>query len=132
MRLSAVRLIKTKEPVGFFWVSDLSALWWMIDSVTDPGACEYSRIRHGAAVAWNSRVNATFGTGKNRDKTEGKIDNFEAIRRGASFEFGFDDYIYGVVENWIKVPFADEPGGGAFELVEEAKAAKPRRPNKSN
>jgi hypothetical protein len=63
MRLFAVRVIKDKQPVGLFWAPDPIALWWMIDSVCDPGECEYLRIKDRAAIVWEDSVNATFGGG---------------------------------------------------------------------
>lgn len=118
MRLFAVRVIKDKQPVGFFWAPDAMALWWMIDSVCDPGDCECRRVRERAAIVWDGKVNAEFGTGRNFDDETGDDSALVELQRELSFEYAFEDYILGEVKGgWIKVPFADEPGGGLHDLA---------------
>lgn len=124
MRLFAVRVIEDKQAVGFFWAPDFTSLWWMIDTVCDPGGCEYRRIKDRAAIVWSDRVKANLGAGGNYsddDETEGsKI--LTELREKIQFEFSFEDYIYGEVDGWTKVPFATEPGGGVYELYGEDKS----------
>ena len=117
MRLFAVRVIEDKQAVGFFWAPDFVALWWMIDSVCDPGGCEYRRINDRAAIIWEGWVDAGLGTGIEFDDATGESEALNKLRDGISFEYAFEDYIIGKVdEGWTKVPFADEPGGGIHEL----------------
>jgi hypothetical protein len=121
MRLFAVRVIEDKQAVGFFWTPDLTSLWWMIDSVCDPGGCEYRRIKDKAAIVWSDRVKATLGAGGNDSEEDGSEDSelLTELREKIQFDFSFEDYVYGEVEGWTKVPFADEPGGGVHEIYTE-------------
>jgi hypothetical protein len=62
MKLYAVRLISTKEPVGLFFVKDVAELKYrfgIIDEVTDPYDCEYAVIKIpalGAGIVWREPV----------------------------------------------------------------------------
>ena len=92
----------------------------MIDSVCDPGVCEYRRIRDRAAITWPGKVNARLGTGAEFDEETGESSSVTALRDTVSFEYALEDYVIGQVEDgWKKVPFADEPGGGIHELFSE-------------
>ena len=126
MRLFAVRVIKDKQPVGLFWAPDPIALWWMIDSVCDPGECEYLRIKDRAAIMWEGRVKATFGGGIASDE-KGESKELHELRSKLSFEYALEDLLHESKDDWIKVPFADEPGGGIHELVEQAKMERKAR-----
>jgi hypothetical protein len=125
MRLFAVRLIENKQAVGFFWAPDLVSLWWMIDSVCDPGECEYHQIDGIAAITWQGAVKATLGAG-NDDKT-GEMPALDELRRELTFDFALEDYVTRAIPaEWKKVPFADEPGGGIDDLSAAAGKASPR------
>jgi hypothetical protein len=132
MRLFAVRLLEDKQAVGFFWAANSSSLWWMIDSVCDPGLCEYHRISERAAIMWDGKVTATLGAGSNltdEDEASGESSALDELRAKMDFSYAFEDFLYGTVEEWTKVPYADEPGGGIHELIqgEEDTARKKRR-----
>ena len=49
-----VRVIETRELVGFFGADSLVALRDCVDEVCDPGSCEYARLEQGGV---------TFGRG---------------------------------------------------------------------
>jgi hypothetical protein len=128
MRLFAVRLIKDKQAVGFFWAPDSVSLWWMIDSVCDPGECEYRRIKDRAAITWDGKVNAGLGTGTEIDDTTGECSALAELRRGLSFEYELEDYVFSrIEEGWTKVPYATEPGCGIYELFEDEERKKARK-----
>jgi hypothetical protein len=134
MRLFAVRLIEDKQAVGFFWAIDSSSLWWMIDSVCDPGDCEYHRISDRAAITWESKVTATLGAGSNfteEDEASGESAALNELRAKVDFSYAFEDFLYSTVEEWTKVPYADEPGGGIHELIEEKEGAGIRKRRKA-
>jgi hypothetical protein len=128
MRLFAVRLIKDKQAVGFFWATDAESLWWMVDAVCDPGGCEFHRVRNEAAITWPGKVRATLGGGKNftdEDEATGESKAINQLRTEISFDFALEDYLYATVEGgWIKLPFADEPGGGVHQIVVRETARK--------
>ncbi len=117
MRLFAVRLIEGKQAVGFFWASDLISLWWMIDSVCDPGLCEYHQIDDRAAITWQDGVKATLGAGNDLDDETGEMPALDELRRELTFDFALEDYVTRkITAEWKKVPFADEPGSGSGDL----------------
>jgi hypothetical protein len=118
MRLFAVRVIKDKQPVGIFWAPDPITLWWMIDSVCDPGDCEFVRIKDRAAIVWEDKVNVKFGA-RTSDEADDSKDLLE-LREKLSFEYALGDLVYGFCNDaWKKVPFADEPSGGIHDLLEQ-------------
>lgn len=119
MRLFAVRLIKDKQAVGFFWAPDSISLWWMIDSVCDPGQCEFHRIKDRAAITWQGKVKATLGSGSDIDDETNEFPQLDELRRELTFDYALEDYVMGEVNTeWQKVPFANEPGGGIHDLFE--------------
>jgi hypothetical protein len=127
MRLFAVRLIEDKQAVGFFWAPDLISLWWMIDSVCDPGLCEYHPIDDRAAITWQGKVNATLGTGNDVDRKTGELPALDELRRELTFDFALEDYVTReIVAEWKKVPFADESGSGSDDLSATEDKAGPR------
>jgi hypothetical protein len=135
MRLFAVRLIKDKQAVGFFWAPDPITLWWMIDSVCDPGECEYHRINDRAALTWEGKVKATLGTGAKTDEATGECAALNELRTKMTFEYALEDYVIGEVDSgWTKVPYADEPGGGIHEIFtrEEKKKGRATRTERKN
>lgn len=99
MLLYAVRLIEDQQPVGLFWTPDLGCLWELVDTVCDPGACEYKPISRPAVIAWNHATTAKFGVQVSPDD-EGDNDitpeeeaNIELLYRGISFEFALEDFM---------------------------------------
>lgn len=117
MRLFAVRLIEDKQAVGFFWAPDLTTLWRMIDSVCDPGLCEYHQIDDRAAITWQGGVNATLGAGNDLGDETGEPPALDELRRELTFDFALEDYVTRkITAEWKKVPFADEPGSGTDDL----------------
>jgi hypothetical protein len=117
MKLFAVRLIEDKQAVGFFWAPDLTSLWWMIDSICDPGLCEYHQIDDRAAITWQGGVKATLGAGNGLDDKTGELPALDELRREVTFDFALEDYVTReIVAEWKKVPFADEPGSGRDDL----------------
>src|SRR4029077_11734756 len=111
MRLFAVRLIKNKQAVGFFWAPDAITLWQMIDSVCDPGECECHPIRDSAAITWQGKVKATLGGGNGQQDEEGESSALNELRRELTFDYALEDYVIGEVNTqWKKVPSAEEPG----------------------
>ena len=48
-----VRIIEAHDLVGIFVASDLRALAFLIDECTDPGDCEYQRMKPGG-IMWTS------------------------------------------------------------------------------
>jgi hypothetical protein len=131
MRLFAVRLSEGKQAVGFFWAPDLTSLWWMIDSVCDPGLCEYHQIDDRAAITWQGEINATLGAGNKVDPKTGELPALDELRRELTFDFALEDYVTReIVAEWKKVPFADEPGSGSGELSateDKARAGRKRK-----
>ncbi len=99
LKLFAVRTVEYKEAVGVYWTPDLATLWWMIDEVTDPGACEYCLVDAPAAVTWAGEAPAI---GVEREDIEDEIDDREALAR---------------VKGWTRIP--DEPGGSFPEILRE-------------
>ena len=133
MRLFAVRLIKDKQAVGFFWAPDPITLWWMINSVCDPGLCEYHRINDRAAIIWDGKVKATLGAGNDFDDQTREVSALSELRREMTFEYALEDYVTGEVNSeWRKVPFATEPGGGIHDLfaMKERLASRTKRTRK--
>jgi hypothetical protein len=127
MRLFAVRLIEDKQAVGFFWAPDLTTLWWMIDSVCDPGLCEYHQIDGCAAITWQGGVKATLGAGNGPDDETGEMPALNELRRELTFDFALEDYVAReITAEWKKVPFADEPGSGSRDLSAADDKASPR------
>jgi hypothetical protein len=127
MRLFAVRLIENKQAVGFFWAPDLTSLWWMIDSVCDPGLCEYHPIDDRAAITWQGEVNATLGAGNDVDTKTGEQPALDELRREVSFDFALEDYVTREIPaEWKKVPAADEPDSGMTGLPATTDKARPR------
>jgi hypothetical protein len=110
MRLFAVRLIKDKQAVGFFWAPDPITLWQMIDSVCDPSECECRQIKDRAAITWQGQVKATLGGNGQHDEGE-KSSALDELQRELCFDYALEDYVMGEVDTeWKKVPSADEPG----------------------
>jgi hypothetical protein len=110
MRLFAVRLIKDKQAVGFFWAPDPITLWQMIDSVCDPSECECRQIKDRAAITWQGQVKATLGGNGQHDEGE-KSSALDELRRELCFDYALEDFVMGEVNTeWKKVPSADEPG----------------------
>jgi hypothetical protein len=111
MRLFAVRLIETKQAVGFFWAPDPIALWQMIDSVCDPSECECRQINDRAAITWQSQVKATLGGGNGLHDEKLKSSTLNELQRELSFDYALEDFVMGEVDTeWKRVPSADEPG----------------------
>ena len=54
MKLYAVRMIETCQPVGLFWAKDVSDLVVAIDfdDVMSPTRCEYLTIETTGALVW--------------------------------------------------------------------------------
>jgi hypothetical protein len=101
LKLFAVRTVDNKEAVGFFWTPDLETLSLMIDATTDPGTCEYFLIDTPAAITWPADAPAI---GVERGDVEDEISDRDALARGASFEFGLEDVLFGKT-SWTKMPF---------------------------
>ena len=111
MRLFAVRLIKEKQAVGFFWAPDPITLWQMIDSVCDPSECECHPIKDGAAITWQGNVKATLGGGNGQHDEDGASSPLEELRRELCFDYALEDFVMDEINTgWIKVPSADESG----------------------
>ncbi len=111
MRLFAVRLIKDKQAVGFFWAPDPITLWQMIDSVCDPSECECHPIKDGAAITWQGNVRATLGCGNGQQSEDGELAALDELRCELSFDYALEDFVMDEVSSeWKKVPSADEPG----------------------
>ena len=53
MPVYLVRIIGTRDLVGIFVAPDVGALAMLIDECTDPGDCEYQRMRPGGLM-WTS------------------------------------------------------------------------------
>jgi len=100
LKLFAVRGVDDKQAVGFFWVPNLETLSSMVDAVRDPGNCEYCLVDEPAAVMWPGDAPAI---GIEREDVEDEIS--EALARGASFEYGFEDVLYGNTKSWTKMPY---------------------------
>lgn len=47
-----VRLIDSHDLVGIYAVESIQQLIVIIDECTDPGACEYTRLRYSGGVMW--------------------------------------------------------------------------------
>lgn len=71
MKLYAVRLAQTKEPVGFFWTHSRESLFWMIDAYLSPYECEFVEVREESAIVWPNKSEATFGV-----DIDGEDENF--------------------------------------------------------
>jgi len=54
MKLYAVRMIESRQPVGLFWAKDVSDLMVAIDfyDVVSPTRCEYLTIETTGALVW--------------------------------------------------------------------------------
>ncbi len=111
MRLFAVRLIKDKQAVGFFWAPDPITLWQMIDSVCDPSECECHPIKEGAAITWQGNVKATLGGGNAQQSEDAECAALDELRRELTFDYALEDFVVGKIDtDWKKVPSADAPG----------------------
>jgi hypothetical protein len=53
MKLFAVRVIEDNIAVGLFFLSHVDNLFWAVDEICDPYACEYQTIKPPAAVFFN-------------------------------------------------------------------------------
>lgn len=125
MRLFAVRLMEHQQAVGFFWAPDRVALWWMVDSVCDPGLCEFVRVRDRAALVWNGKTSLRFADRNlHADNEDDNGDRWERKHRRhkgeMSFEYALEDFIFGFkTGDWEKLPYADEPEGGIADILAE-------------
>ena len=50
MTVVVVRVVDTRELVGFFW-GGKEVIWDGVDAVTDPSLCEYARLPQGGLEA---------------------------------------------------------------------------------
>jgi len=62
MRLFAVRVGDTQEPVGFFWVRSIEELADYVDgAVCDPSGCEYKAIDEPTMIVWPEAISWKMG-----------------------------------------------------------------------
>jgi hypothetical protein len=117
MRLFAVRLIKDKQAVGFFWAPDPITLWQMIDSVCDPSECECRPIKDRAAITWQGQIKATLGGGNGQQDEEGKSSALDELRRELCFDYALEDYVMGEVNTeWKKCRLPTSQGIGSYDV----------------
>lgn len=131
MRLFAVRVTENKQPVGFFWARTSENLWDMVDSICDPGHCEYVRITAETAVIWESNENWRMGEvdPKIADDEDGFLSEkrLKAVRRGLDFDGSLAhrgtlmDFVCGHAEvgGWKKLPYFDEAGSPYHRMLQE-------------
>jgi hypothetical protein len=114
LKLFAVRVVDDKQAVGFFWAPDLESLWWMIDEITDPGACECGLVDGPAAVTWAGQVPAM---GVEREDVEDETSDREVLAREASFDYALGDVLYDSMKGWTRMPYTPEPGAGLPQIL---------------
>ena len=76
MKLYAVRMIETCQPVGLFWAKDVSDLVVAIDfdDVMSPTRCEYLTIETTGALVWYDHESWQLG------EPPGEVDDLAALR----------------------------------------------------
>jgi len=53
MEIFAVRVITSREFVGFYFASDSDDVAWLVDELCDPGACEFAYVDVAGGVYWH-------------------------------------------------------------------------------
>jgi hypothetical protein len=81
-------------------------------------------------------VPARLGTGQEFDEATGESEALNQLRQTICFDYALEDYVIGEVKDgWVKVPYANEPGGGVHDLMSRRevrrKNRKPKRNSKS-
>jgi hypothetical protein len=127
--LYAVRSLTDQQPIGFFWVTDDIELWDLVDSVTDPGMCEYRAIDASTGIVWEGPESWKLGIRHDKllqDESGEKMEQrMKMVRRGMSFDGSFalpgslSSYIDGSenIMGWTKLPYANEPGSSIYHLA---------------
>lgn len=101
-----VRLIETHDLVGIYSVETILQLIIIIDECTDPGACEYARLRAPGGVMWVSpAVPVPVERPLDMDGSEPDPIPWE----GASFTERWWNVIHGYDASRWKRFFPDEP-----------------------
>jgi hypothetical protein len=100
-----VRLIDNHDLVGVFVANDLEQLALIVDECTDPGACEFQRMKPGGLM-WTSRaIPVPIELGEDYDDTEPDPVPWDA----ASLTESWWDSFYGFAKGKWRPIFPDQP-----------------------
>jgi hypothetical protein len=124
MKLFAVRDMKSKAPIGFFWAADLIRLAEMVDAYEDVEDCEYKRVPGPAAIVWDCDArdapqwkmgtkDGPLADPARDDDGEGYEARAATVKAGLVFESDYElsDFVKGACEikGWKPLLPADEP-----------------------
>jgi hypothetical protein len=104
-----VRTIRDCDLVGVFFARDTDELMMLVDECTDPGACEYQRMKTGGIMWTSPAIPVPIETPEDADGTE----DDPIPWNGASLTESWFDSFYGYAKGkWkLLVPDGDEPYG---------------------
>lgn len=120
MKVYLVRNHETKSILGLFWSDRIRDLWWEVDCAADPGLYEYSVMTHGSLCFHGEEPVPDQAD----EDVEAFSDDFSPSpmpwSEASPSEFLFEALHHSCDVKWRKFPYADEPGGGAHEVVAAA------------
>lgn len=128
MKLFAVRHIRNKEAVGFFWVRETANLIEWVDQVTEPVDCEIQEIEIEGGFGWESPAPAI---GIVRDEPTASADYRSLIQGmspfGAAEPFFLDDIEDG---DWhpLSLLMSDIPWARIKDRAKPARVVPPAAP----
>lgn len=122
MKIFLVRHAEEKTILGLFWTGTIKDLWWEVDGTTDPYHYEYAELHHGSLHFGD--VEPSVAQAPDGDES----DSFDPPRTPWD-QATPSEHLWAALhrqsdERWTRFPAADHPGGGAFEAVKKARAAK--------
>lgn len=123
MNVYLVRNFETKSLLGLYWANNSKDLWWEIDAVTDPCRYEYTSLNQGSLHFSDEEPipeQAPAGDVVTDDFQPAQIPWGDATPSDQLWSAIHDSADH----KWKKLPFADEPGGGTFEVIKEVQRKK--------
>jgi hypothetical protein len=96
MQAYVVRVIESRMIVGFFCTDSMIDLHYWVDSVADPGACEYRSVESGGVVWEGESPVVPFATDARHDDD----DDEERAMAGAGLTETWSSVFYDAGTKW--------------------------------
>lgn len=96
MKACVVRVIHNRTIVGFFCADNIVDLHYWVDSVADPGVCEYRAIESGG-IAWEGESAVPFANGESREDDD---EEERCAMAGTSLTESWSDVLFDSDAEW--------------------------------
>ena len=124
MRVYLVRHSANLSLLGLYWSKSVQDLWWEIDGVADPSSYEYAVLKHGSLHFAREEPLVPQAPAT---EDENELDEFNPPnipwQQATASEYLWEALYNQATLRWKKLAYADQPGGGIFEVIEEASLA---------